>query len=91
MYHFSYCDVLPTSPAMSGVLSFIGAAMDDMSASEQAILSEFGRDVFDAAVRAGYVVPPWKPSNESCSMLHEYLLFGFDAIQAAEALFAVRH
>ena len=65
--------------------------MDDMTASEQAILSEFSRDVFDAAVRAGYVIPPWKPTGEACAMLHEYMLFHFSPAQTAEALFAVRH
>jgi len=61
-----------------------------MTASEQAILSEFSRDVFDAAVRSGHVIPPWKPSREAYVLLHEYLLFGFSADQAAEALFATR-
>jgi hypothetical protein len=65
--------------------------MHDMTESEQAILSEFSRDVFDAAVRSGHVIPPWKPSREAYTMLHEYLIFGFSASQTAEALFAVRH
>jgi hypothetical protein len=62
----------------------------DMSEAEQAILFEFGRDVFDAAVRAGHIVPPWQPNREAYVLLHEYLLFGFSASQAAEALFATR-
>jgi len=65
--------------------------MDDMSATEQAILSEFSHEVFDAAVRAGNIIPPWRPNREAYIMLHEYLIFGFSAIQTAEALFAVRH
>lgn len=65
--------------------------MDDMSASEQAILSEFSRDVFDAAVRAGYVSPPWHPSRDSYVALHEYMLFQFSPAQTAEAMFAPRH
>ena len=65
--------------------------MDDMSASEQAILSEFSHDVFDAAVRAGHIIPPWRPNREAYVMLHEYMLFHFSPAQTAEALFAVRH
>lgn len=65
--------------------------MDDMSASEQAILSEFSHDVFDAAVRAGYVSPPMRLSRESYIGLHELFSFGFNAVQAAEAMYAVRH
>lgn len=64
--------------------------MDDMSASEQAILSEFGHDVFDAAVRAGHIIPPWQPNREAYVLLHEYLIFGFDANQTVEAIFATR-
>jgi len=73
-----------------GFLRF-GGSLDDMSASEQAILSEFSRDVFDAAVRAGYVSPPMCLSREAYVGLHELFIFGFDAVQAAEAMYAVRH
>lgn len=65
--------------------------MDDMTASEQAILSEFSHDVFDAAVRAGYVSPPMRLSREGYIGLHELFLFGFSPVQAAEAMYAVRH
>ncbi len=65
--------------------------MHDMTATEEAILSEFSRDMFDAAVRAGYVSPPMRLSRESYVGLHELFLFGFDAVQAAEAMYAVRH
>lgn len=65
--------------------------MHDMTATEEAILTEFSHDVFDAAVRAGDVIPPWHPTREAYVMLHEFLIFGFSALQTAEALFAVRH
>jgi hypothetical protein len=71
--------------------SLPGLAMDDMTAAEQAMLFEFGRDVFNAAVLAGYVAPPWKPSRDAYVAMHELFLFRFSPAQAAEAMFAVRH
>lgn len=65
--------------------------MNDMSEAEQAMLFEFGRDVFNAAVSAGYLAPPWKMSHDGYVAMHEYMLFHFSPAETAEALFAVRH
>lgn len=54
------------------------------------MLFEFGRDVFDAAVSAGYLTPPWNMSHDGYVAMHEYFLFHFDAAQTAEAMFATR-
>jgi hypothetical protein len=65
--------------------------MDDLSEAEQAALANWTSVAFDAAVLAGYIVPPWRPSREAYAIMHEYFLFGLSPDQAAEALFAVRH
>jgi hypothetical protein len=65
--------------------------VDDMTEAEQAMLFEFGRSTFDAAVAAGYLIPPWNASREAYVAVHEYLLFGFSPAQTAEAMFATRH
>jgi hypothetical protein len=65
--------------------------MHDMTEAEQAMLYEFGRDVFNAAVSAGYVSPPWQLSHDGYVAMHELLIFGFSPAQTAEAMFAPRH
>lgn len=64
--------------------------MHDMSEAEQAMLFEFGRDVFNAAVSAGYLTPPWEMSHDGYLAMHELLIFGFSPAQTAEAMFATR-
>lgn len=65
--------------------------MDDMTETEQAALASWTSVAFDAAVSAGYITPPWRPSREAYVAIHELYLFGFDPAQAAEAMFAPRH
>lgn len=62
-----------------------------MTEAEQAMLYEFGRDVFNAAVSAGYLEPPWHLSHDGYVAMHEFLIFGFSPAQTAEAMFAPRH
>lgn len=64
--------------------------MNDMTDCEQAIQSEWTRDVFDAAVRAGYISPPWKPSDGALEMLRGYYVSGLTPEEGAQALFATR-
>lgn len=65
--------------------------MDDLSEREQAILFEWTRSVLDAAVYAGLIVPPWRPTEHVYSLLHGYFGLGFTPEEGAEALFARRH
>lgn len=65
--------------------------MDDLSERERAMLSEWVRDSFDAAVRAEYIVPPWKPSVAMRNTLQSYYASGLSPAEAAQALFAQRH
>ncbi|MFM0503945.1 hypothetical protein [Paraburkholderia caffeinilytica] len=64
--------------------------MDDMSERDQAMLSEWVRDAFDAAVHAGYISPPWKPSAAMRNTLQSYYVSGLNPAEAAQALFATR-
>lgn len=65
--------------------------MNDQSEREMAMLEEWTRSAMDAAVYAGLVTPPWRPSENAYSSLHGYYLAGLTPADAAEALFAVRH
>lgn len=64
--------------------------MNDLSDSEQAMLAEWSRDAFDAAVAAGFIVPPWRPSPAMREALAGYYEAGLSPAQGAEALFATR-
>lgn len=61
-----------------------------MTEVEQAMLTEWVRDSFDAAVHAGYISPPWKPSATMLNTLQSYYSSGLSPAEAAEALFATR-
>lgn len=65
--------------------------MNDMSEAEQAALASWTSVAFDAAVLAGYIVPPWRPSLEAYEAMHELFIFGFSPAEGAEAMFAPRH
>ncbi|MCG5072263.1 hypothetical protein [Paraburkholderia tagetis] len=64
--------------------------MGDLSDAELAKLTEWTRGAFDAAVAAGYVVPPWRPSAGMHDALAGYYRAGLTPSEGAEALFATR-
>ncbi|MFT0167498.1 hypothetical protein ACLKMY_00520 [Paraburkholderia mimosarum] len=64
--------------------------MNDLSDVEQAKLFEWSRDAFDAAVAAGFVKPPWRPSPAMRESLAGYYSAGLTPAEGAEALFATR-
>lgn len=64
--------------------------MNDISDVELAKLSEWTRDAFDAVVCAGYIVPPWRPSDAMQAALAGYYSAGLTPVEGAEALFATR-
>jgi hypothetical protein len=74
-----------------GFLRFSEAFMRDLTEAEQAALSQWTSVAFDAAVLAGYVIPPWRPSLEAYEAFYEYFVFGFSPAEGAEAIFSVRH
>lgn len=65
--------------------------MDDINEAEQATLASWVSVAFDAAVQAGYIVAPWRPSREAYVAMRELYLFGFSPAEGAEAMFAPRH
>lgn len=65
--------------------------MNDQSEREAQMLSEWTRSAVDAAVYAGHVSLPWRPSGRVYGALHGYYLAGLTPAEGAEALFAVRH
>lgn len=64
--------------------------MGDLSEAQRAQLAEWTRDAFDAAVAAGYVIPPWRPSAGMHDALAGYYRAGLSPAEGAEALFATR-
>lgn len=64
--------------------------MNDLSERDAAILSEWTRDAYDAAVHAGFVTPPWRPSPAMREALVGYFEAGLTPGEAAMALFATR-
>lgn len=66
-------------------------SMNDQAEREAQILTEWTRSAVDAAVYAGFVALPWRPSEHVYGALHGYFLVGLTPAEGAEALFAVRH
>lgn len=64
--------------------------MNDLSIVEQAKLAEWSRDTFDAAVAAGFISPPWRPSPAMREALAGYYEAGLSPADGAQALFATR-
>lgn len=65
--------------------------MNDLPESERAKLTEWVLVAFDEAVRAGYVTPPWRPSDAMYDRMAGYYRVGLTPWEAAQAAFAVRH
>lgn len=65
--------------------------MDDMSEREQAILSEWTRSVYDAALHAEYIASRWRPSDGAILRLNGYFGAGLTPAEAADALFSTHH
>ena len=65
--------------------------MNDQSNREAQMIAEWTRSALDAAVYAGFVALPWRPAEYVYGILHGYYLAGLTPVDAAEALFAVRH
>lgn len=65
--------------------------MGNLSESERAKLTEWTLVAFDEAVRAGYIVPPWRASDAMCERMIGYYEAGLTPAEAAEAAFATRH
>lgn len=65
--------------------------MNDQSEREAQMLAEWTRSTIDAAVYAGLVTLPWRPSEHVYGALHGFYLAGLTPAEGAEALFATRH
>lgn len=65
--------------------------MDDMSEAECAAVTEWTLVVFDEAVAAGFVKPPWHPTDGVRAMLHGYYSSGLTPAEAAQAAFGTHH
>jgi hypothetical protein len=65
--------------------------MNDLSEAEQAMLSEWSRSAIDAALHAGLIVVPWKPTLGVYEQLAGYYSAGLTPEEGAHALFATRH
>jgi hypothetical protein len=65
--------------------------MKDMSERDQAMLHEWTRSACDAALHAGLVESPWRPSERVIGVLQSYYVIGMTPAEGAEALFATRH
>ncbi len=61
-----------------------------MDEIQQAKLTEWTFEAFDAAVAAGFVTPPWHPSPAMRESLAGYFSAGLTPAEGAEALFATR-
>jgi hypothetical protein len=64
--------------------------VNDMTESEQAMLSEWVLSAFDAAVHAGYISPPRHPTGDQREMMRGYYVSGLTPAEGAEAMFATR-
>lgn len=64
--------------------------MDDLSDREQQMLAEWTRSAIDAALHAGLVTLPWRPSEQVHAALAGYYAAGLSPTEGAEALFATR-
>lgn len=65
--------------------------MGDMSDRERLILSEWTRSMIDAAVYAGHIALPWRPTDRQYGALHACYEAGLTPEDGAEVLFAQRH
>lgn len=65
--------------------------MTDLSETERAKLTEWTLVAFDEVILAGYVTPPWRPSDAMCDRMAGYYRVGLTPAEAAQAAFSVRH
>jgi hypothetical protein len=65
--------------------------VNDMSDTECAELREWTLNAFDAAVFAGFIVPPWHPTDGIRKLFHGYYISGLTPAEAAQAAFGVHH
>jgi hypothetical protein len=65
--------------------------MSTVSDAEREKLTSWTMVAFDEAVRAGYIVPPWRASDAMCERMTGYYEAGLTPAEAAEAAFSVRH
>lgn len=63
----------------------------DMTEREQEELAFWTRSAVDAAVYAGLLVPPWRPTEHAYGVLHGYFGAGLSPEDAAAALFGIKH
>lgn len=63
----------------------------EMTEREQEELAFWTRSALDAAVYAGLITPPWRPTEHAYGVLHGYFGAGLSPEDAAQALFGVRH
>lgn len=64
--------------------------MGDLSDVDLAKLEELSLAVFDEALAAAYITPPWRPSRAMRESLAGYYRAGLSPAEGAEALFATR-
>jgi hypothetical protein len=62
-----------------------------LSEQEAACLAEWSRSAIDAALHAGLIAMPWRPTVAVYDRLAGYYAAGLSPAEGAEALFAVRH
>ena len=65
--------------------------MDALTEAESAMLFEWTRSALDEAVVAGFVTPPWRPTEEMYARMHGYYRAGLTPSEAAQAAFGTKH
>jgi hypothetical protein len=54
-------------------------------------LHSWTRAWYDAAVRAGFIQPPYRPDDVTVTCLQQYFKFGLGPAEAVEAFFSLKH
>lgn len=65
--------------------------MDALTEAEREMLFEWTRTAVDEVVVAGFVIPPWRPTEEMYERMHGYYRAGLTPMEAAQAAFGTKH
>lgn len=65
--------------------------MTALTAQQAKAIREWATDTFDEAAHAGYIRPPWLPTDDAYEFLEACYRIGMEPCDAAEALFATRN
>lgn len=61
-----------------------------MTNTEARAVWDWATATHEEAARAGYIRPPWTPTDDACEFLEACYRIGMTPCQAAEAMFSTR-